>query len=135
MKKKFLAVVLASCLGLAACGAGRPPRVEVLTANPMANPTLSFTEPSDQRSFGGTGAGLVGAADAAIHTTVFEIDASQTRQGLNEILEQAEAAGFQLELVSSDERLPSGTHVGQSSVDGVEMEIVSNHQKIIVSLR
>jgi len=122
------------CVLLGACGPDHPSRIETIRANPMAQPTLSFTEVSSQNGSGGSGAGLVGSASAAIHTTVFEIAPDQAQAALDEILEQAEAAGFELDLRSSAERLPSGTHVG-SAPDGVEMELIINSGKVLVALR
>ena len=106
---RVAAVVLIFGLVAAACS---PSADEFLANSPLANPTLSFAEPVRQVSSPGSRPSLVGGPVAAQHTTSFEFDAALAGQAFEEIRVQAEAAGYQLELVSLEQRLPSGNWTG-----------------------
>jgi len=84
---------------LAGCGQGRDlDSFASLRANPMASPTLSFAVPT---SFSGSAGGNVGLEVQSRVSTVFGIDESETEQAIGELLAQAEAAGFEMEMVDT----------------------------------
>jgi len=79
----------------------------------MANPTLSFVEPASHTEFLGDSApSRLGATAASVITTGFEIDRADRERATKEILEQAEAAGYRVELISSEKGLPNGNWHG-----------------------
>ena len=70
----------------------------------MANPTLSFAEPSRHREFEGNSSTIIGSADAAEVSTAFDLTLEHFETAEQELLGQAEQAGYILEEVGSNER-------------------------------
>ena len=97
-----------------ACGGG-PQRIDLLRENAMANPTLSFTEPTGQASVQGDPDPLFGNASQTLHVTRFDYREEQLQQVEEELLAQASAAGFEMERVSPDGVLPSSAWEGRDS--------------------
>lgn len=100
--KRILAVVLflLGILVLNACS-GSPSRLDVLLEDPMANPTLSFAEPSKSLEFGGNSSTLIGSADPAQVSTAFDLTLEDFDVAERELLDQAEDAGYVLEELGS----------------------------------
>lgn len=111
MSWRLLGLLLSGTL-LVACSSEMS-RIELLRSNPMANPTLSFTEPAGQTSVEGADAGLFGAPAQTIHTTRFEVPEDKIEQAKSELFAQATAAGFQLEFIGHEDGLPYGTWQGR----------------------
>ena len=86
----------------------REVREALLVSNPLANPTLSFADSSRQVTY--PGAVTLGP----LHRTSFEFEEGRETEAFDEINSQAEAAGFELELVGLEERLPLGQWVATS---------------------
>ena len=104
MKRAMAAVpLLIATLVLGACAAN-PSRLDVLLDDPMANPTLSFTESSNRLEFGGNSSTVIGSADAAEVTTSFDLTLEEFEVAERELLGQAEAAGYVLEEIGFSER-------------------------------
>ena len=112
MKARSIAVLLVVALLVAACGESFEDR---LAANPLSNPTLSFAEPVRQTSSPGSGSTIIGAGTGEQHTTTFELEPGFAEQAFEELSAQAEDAGYELRMVSSPERLPSGNWTGTAT--------------------
>ena len=96
-----------------ACGmSDREVREELLVSNPLANPTLSFADSSRQVT--SPGAVTLSRTIGPLHVTTFEFEEGREAEVFEEINAQAEAAGFELERVSSEGRLPLGQWVATS---------------------
>ena len=95
--------LLIAILVLAGC-AGGPNRLDVLLDDPMANPTLSFTEPSRHREFGGNSSTIIGSAAAAEISTAFDLTLEEFEIAERELLDQAEDAGYNLEELGPNNR-------------------------------
>ena len=119
---------------LVSCGFGGPSRIELLRENPLANPTLSFTEPIGQTSVQGEPAGLIGGPSQTIHSTRFNIDPADAERAFQELTLQAADAGFQLERISSEGSLPRGTWLGRDP-GGIEMTLQIVGEGVSVELR
>ena len=119
---------------LVSCGFGGPSRIELIREHPLANPTLSFTEPAGQNSVEGEPAGLIGGPAQTIHTTRFNIDPADAERAFQELTLQAADAGFQLERISSEGRLPDGRWLGRDP-GGIEMTLQIVGEGVSVELR
>ena len=83
---------------LAGCGGRDIGAFESLKGNPMATPTLSFASPTFISGTAGSGTGI---QSQSIIITRFTIDESRMEAAENELLAQAVAAGFEVELLDS----------------------------------
>ena len=128
------AVFVVGVVLLASCGFGGPSRIELIRENPLANPTLSFTEPAGQTSVEGEPAGLIGGPAQTIHFTLFNIDPADAERAFQELTLQAADAGFQLERISSEGRLPDGRWLGRDP-GGIEMTLLIVGDGVSVRLR
>ena len=97
-------MLLAACSAEPASEASPAPsaRLELLLANPMANPELSFMElTSSEGSDNRADSGLVGGPTPpppprpSVYVTFDPVPAELVDQGLEELIEQAQAAGFE----------------------------------------
>ena len=93
LKRVVVGFVVLSLL-LSACGESFE---DVVQANPLANPTLSFGEQVNQVTSAGSPGGLVGGPVSGRHLTSFEFDSDRADEAFEEIRVQAEAAGYELE--------------------------------------
>ena len=125
MFRRIAAVVAAISMLLAACSAepasevsaASAARLELLLANPMANPELSFMElTSFEGSDNRADSGLVGGPTPpppprpSVYVTFVPVPAELVDQGLEELIEQAEAAGFEnlMQVDTSSITVPEG---------------------------
>lgn len=86
-------------VSLLLAGCSTDPLVARLEENPMANPTLSFTEASSSRiseSAEGDGDPNLTFVRLLAQTDFFPIEAELVEQGRDELIDQARAAGFEL---------------------------------------
>jgi len=127
---KRVAVFVVVMLGLVGCAQ----RIDLLRENPMANPTLSFTEPSGQASSQGEDNPFFGNASQTVHSTRFDFDESQLELVKEELLEQSRTAGFEVEQVSPNAQLPFGRWQARSD-EGILLTIFLNRTTALVSLR
>lgn len=120
---------------LAGCG-GENTFYDAVSTDPMANPTLSFAEPTSQNSVeGDTGPIVLGSGKATVHTTRFdEISVDDFERAADELLAQADAAGYQMELQTSPEGLPRGSYAGTNAI-GIHLTIRFSYDAIQVELR
>ena len=88
---------------MSACG-GNNSRLDVLSEDPMANPTLSFTEPDRHRETEGDSSTIIGSPAAAEISTAFDVPLGQFEIAEGELLGQAERAGYLMEEIGFNER-------------------------------
>ena len=94
---RFGGVLVVLALALGACSFG-PSSLEVLEANPMANATVSFAEPTTRVGVEGNPDPFIGIPSATSFRMGWDpIPPELVDQGLQELLDQARAAGFELE--------------------------------------
>ena len=85
-------------LFVAACAASpEEERLAFLVSNPMASASLSFAEPSVSFEILGDSDPFIGSAEGSQVLIQWELDGSQVRPGVQELLIQAEASGFMME--------------------------------------
>lgn len=96
-------LVVLVALILSACG-GSQSRLDVLLEDPMANPTLSFAEPSRHREYEGDASTIVNSSSPAEVSTAFDLTLEQFGLAEQELLDQAEQAGYFLEEEGFSER-------------------------------
>ena len=114
-----------------ACGmSDREVREELLVSNPLANPTLSFADSSRQVT--SPGAVTLSRTIGPLHVTTFEFEEGREAEAFDEINAQAEAAGFDLELVGLEERLPFGQWLATSET--VQLRILIGPGEVQVEL-
>ena len=138
MLSRIAALVVALSIVVSACS--QDSRIETLEANPMANASLTFAEPSATRSFEFTtisnfpnpaGGGVV------VEVTFSPIPSELIDQGLEELTEQAEVAGFNLRQGFSGDTSESGPRqeVWESFNDqGERLSILLTENSITVEL-
>ena len=119
-RKIALLSLLLFALMASACGGND--HQDLVLANPMANPTLSFADSSRQVTSPGAGPSLVSGGVVARHLTSFDFEQGREAEAFEEIRVQAEAAGFDLELRSHEGLLPKGQWV--SSADGIQLVVL-----------
>ena len=113
-----LSGLFAAALMLSACGGGNNiGAFEALQENPMASPTLSFAVPTFVSGSAGTSFGI-GSQSFIIHR--FDIEESQIDLAVEELLAQALAAGFEVEIVD----LPDATRTTYRSLSGTSPQLV-----------
>lgn len=108
----------------------REVREALLVSNPLANPTLSFADSSRQVTSPG-GVTLSGTR-GPLHRTSFEFEEGREAEVFEEINAQAEAAGFELEFVGLEERLPFGQWLATSET--VQLRILIGPGEVQVEL-
>ena len=139
MFRRIAAVVAAISMLLAACSAepaseaspAPSARLELLLANPMANPELSFMElTSFEGSDNRADSGLVGGPTPpppprpSVYVTFDPVPAELVDQGLQELIEQAEAAGFENPMQGETSRIiPEGSRYEIWQINHPEDEI------------
>ena len=109
LKRVVVGFVVLSLL-LSACGESFE---DVVQANPLANPTLSFGEQVNQVTAPGSPGGLVSGPVSGQHVTSFEFDSDRADEAFEEIRVQAEAAGYELERSSESQNSGSWTFTGE----------------------
>ena len=109
LKRVVVGFVVLSLL-LSACGESFE---DVVQANPLANPTLSFGEQVSQVTAAGSPGGLVSGPVSGQHVTSFEFDSDRADEAFEEIRVQAEAAGYELERSSESPNSGSWTFTGE----------------------
>ena len=94
---RFGGVLVVLALALGACSFGPSP-LEVLESNPMANATVSFAEPTSRVGVDGNPDPFIGIPSATSLIVRWDpIPPELVDQGLQELLDQARTAGFELE--------------------------------------
>lgn len=84
-------------LTLVACG-GDDPTLELVQANPMASPTLSFGEITGQGArTGSTSTGIGPSRLDTRATTTFEVPPDRVDEAFDELVAQAEAHGYEFQ--------------------------------------
>jgi len=113
MTVRSLWVVMLLLVVLAACGGDA--RFNAMVDHPMAHPTVSGVEVDVYLEVqGDSREPLIGARTASSVTTRFEVPFERFEEVRDELFAQAEALGYQMELISSEGALPRGTYIGRS---------------------
>ena len=100
---RFGGVLVVLALALGACSFGPSP-LEILESNLMANATVSFAEPTSRIGVDGNPDPFIGIPSATSFRMSWRpIPTQLVDQGLQELLDQSEEAGFSLELVKRSE--------------------------------
>jgi len=108
MTVRWLWLVVVLVVVLAACGGDA-------RFDAMAHPTVSGVEVDVHTEVqGDSSEPLIGARTASSVTTQFEVPFERFEEVRVELFAQAEALGYQMELISTESRLPRGTFVGRS---------------------
>lgn len=90
---------------------------ETIQKDPMSQPTLSMAEAHERREIAGSPAGLFGSPKPTIIATSFEVSTEgETEAAVDELLEQAERGGWELE-ARSPGRFPQGSFAGTKTTD------------------
>ena len=98
MRSGIVTLVVAVALLISACSTD--PRLEVLEANPLASATLTFAEPSERRTYDpGEFSNLLDPPvnGIGIEVTFSPLPPELVDQGRDELINQAEDAGFNMQ--------------------------------------
>ena len=77
---------------------------------------------------------MIGGPSQTIHSTRFNIDPADAERAFQELTLQAADAGFQLERITVEGRLPDGTWLGRDP-GGIEMTLLIVGDSVSVRLR
>ena len=118
MRRNLLLVLSLLVLLSSACGASaEEQRLAFLLENPMASASLPFGELFARAENEGDFDPIIGNASGSSVSTTWEIEEDQVLDALQILIDQAEVAGFEVELTTD------GTASGLWGYDGVSTDL------------
>ena len=101
MRRKLFFILSLLILLSSACGAtAEEQRLAFLLENPMASASLPFGEQGDRVEFEGDFDPIIGSAAGSVVSLGWEIEEDQVLEALEILIEQAEDAGFEVQLTT-----------------------------------